>query len=60
MVSLAGRDRVCFDAQEPSDASGGRMVLWAGKLKHRASGAAGVSTVELLALSAAIPEVKGL
>jgi len=51
---------VCADGcglQEPDGTGGGRTVLWAGKLKHRAAGAAGVSTVELLTLSAAVPEV---
>ncbi len=46
--------------QEHDGAGGGRTVLWAGKLKHRAAGAAGVSTVELLTLSAAVPEVNVL
>ena len=33
-----------------------RTVVWAGKLKHRAAGPSGVSTVELLTLSAVVPE----
>ena len=43
-------------AEAPERAPAERTVVWAGVLKHRAAGPAGVSTVELLALSAAVPE----
>lgn len=45
--------QVAQPAAEPADE---RTVLWSGKLKHRAAGAGGVSTVELLSFSVAVPE----
>ena len=55
--NLVRSHQACLQAQEPSEGPPEMsMGLWSGKLKHRMATAGGYSTVDLLNLTALIPD----